>query len=184
MIHDREARVLYRAGPTALALLFALVAWPLVALTMSAVYPVHYVPGPELPASPLARWSAAASAVFLSALVAGPIGGLMVRRRLIAGGLATFAMALAVAIASLPLLPILLGQQVGVGCQSAIAPGLSSSPCDPLITTTNLANNLQAVPFFWLAPFVEPVPVLVLAAGVSVWTAVVTKPSWLRGPIA
>ena len=168
--------------PTVLALLLALVAWPIVAVTIHAVYPWHDVSGPEVPASQLGRWSAAAGAVLLSALVAGAIGGLMVRRRAVAGGLATFAIALAVAIPSLPLLPMLLGEEVGVGCQSAIAPGLTSSPCGALIETGDLGTNLEAVPFFWLAPLVEPIPVLVLAVGVSVWTAAVARSSWLRGP--
>jgi MFS family permease len=180
MIGCLVGKVPARVRPTALALLLALVAWPLVALTMGAVYPHH----PEPPASAFSQWAAAASAVFLSALVAGPIGSLVVRRHVFVGGVFTFVLALVVAIASLPLLPLLLGQEVGVGCQSAIAPGLSSSHCDPVITTTNLANDLQAVPFFWLAPFLEPVPVLVLAVGVSVWTAIVARSTWLRDPFA
>ena len=163
------------AGPTILALVLALVAWPLVALTMTAVYPVHYVSGPELPASPLARWSAAGGAVFISALIAGPIGVLVVRRNVIVGGLFTFLLALMVAIESVILLPLVLGQKIGVACQSAIAPGFSSSPCDPTITTGNLSNDLAAVVFFWLAPLVEPIPVLILAVGVGLWTAVLTR---------
>lgn len=166
------------ARPTALALVLALAAWPLVALTLGAVYPHYNLIGPERPASALGQWSASGGAVLLSALVAGSIGGFVVRRNVIVGGAFTFVLALAVAIASVSLLPALLGEEVGVGCQSAIAPGLSSSPCDPLITTTNLADDLQALPFFWLAPFVEPIPVLILAAGVGVWTAVLTRSSW------
>jgi hypothetical protein len=81
------------------------------------------------------------------------------------------------------LLPLVLGQEVGVACESAIAPGFSSSPCDPVIKTTNLADDLQAVPFFWLAPFVEPIPVLILAVGVGVWTAAVARPTWRRDPV-
>jgi ABC-type branched-subunit amino acid transport system permease subunit len=178
------ARDPVRSGPigmrsTALALVLALVAWPIVTPTMGAVYP-HY---PEPPASALGQWSAALGAVLLSALVAAPIGQYVVRRRVIAGGLLTCAIALAVAVASVPLLPVLLGQQVGVGCESAIAPGLASSSCDPIITTTrSLVDNLEAVPFFWLAPIVEPILVLVLAVGVTIWTVAVARMPWLRGP--
>jgi ABC-type branched-subunit amino acid transport system permease subunit len=180
MISSLAGNVRALVRPTAFALLLALVAWPLVASTMTAVHPVYDVGGPELPASPLARWSAAASAVFISALVAGPIGGIAVRRNAIGGAMLTFVLALMVAIASVTLLPMVLGQEIGVACESAIAPGFSSSPCDPNITTRNLANDLQAVPFFWLAPLAEPIPVLILAVGVSVWTAAIARPTWRR----
>jgi hypothetical protein len=122
-------RVLVR--PTALALLLALVAWPIVAMTLGAVDPNYNGIGPVHHASALGQWSAAASAVFLSALVSGPIGGLVVRRNAIVGGLFTFVLALMVAIESVSLLPTVLGQEIGVACESAIAPGFSSSPCDP-----------------------------------------------------
>jgi len=184
MIRSLASNVRALVRPTALALLLALVAWPLVVSTMTAVYPVYDVGGPELPASPLARWSAAGGAVFLSALVAGPIGSLAVRRNAIGGAMFTFVLALMVAIASVTLLPMILGQEIGVACESAIAPGFSSSPCDPNITTRNLANGLQAVPLFWLAPFVEPIPVLSLAVGVSVWTVAIAKPTWRRHSVA
>ena len=164
---------------TALALLLALVAWPLVAMTLGAV---DLQQRGDPPASAISQWSAAAGAVFVSALVAGPIGGLVVRRNVVFGGACTFVLALAVAIASVMLLPALLGQEVGVACQSAIAPGFSSSPCAPLIRTTNLFADLLELPFFWLAPFVEPIPVLILAVGVGVWTAVLTRSSWGHRP--
>ena len=61
---------------TALALLLALVAWPLVAMTLGAV---DLQQRGDPPASAISQWSAAAGAVFVSALVAGPIGGLVVR---------------------------------------------------------------------------------------------------------
>src|SRR5664280_2750773 len=157
----------------ALALVLALVAWPLVALTLGVVDLQHRG---DPPAFALGQWSA--GAVFLPALIAGPIGGLVVRRSPVVAAVVTFVLALAVAIASVMLLPTLLGQDVGVACQSAIAPGLSSSPCDPVIKTTNLVDDLQAVPFFWLAPFVEPIPVLILAVGVGVWTWVLTRSPW------
>ena len=183
MIRNLVGRIPARARPTALALLLATIAWPIVAVTMTAVDPVHYVSGAELPASALARWSAAASAVFLSALVAGSIGGLLVQRRAIVGGLFTFVLALMVAIASVLLLPLLLGQEVGVACESTIAPGLSSSGCNPTITTEHPEYAVQALSFFWLAPFAEPVPSLVLAVGVSIWTAAVAGLPWRRRQI-
>jgi hypothetical protein len=180
MIRSLVGNVPSLVRPTALALLLALVAWPLVALTLGAV---DLQQRGDPPASALGQWSAAASAVFLPALIVGPIGGLLVQRRVIVGGVLTFVLALMVAIASVTLLPLVLGQEVGVACESAIAPGFSSSPCDPVIKTTNLADDLQAVPFFWLAPFVEPIPVLILAVGVGVWTAAVARPTWRRDPV-
>jgi hypothetical protein len=181
MIRSLAGSVPALVRPTALALGLALVSWPFVASTLGGVSPYG---APEVPASALAQWSAAGGSVFLSALVAAPIGSLVVRRNVIVGGLFTFILALMVAIESVTLLPLALGQEIGVACESAIAPGFSSSPCDPTITTAHLAVDLQAVVFFWLAPFVEPIPVLILAVGVGVWTAAVARPTWRRHSVA
>jgi hypothetical protein len=171
-----------RAGgrPTALALLLALAAWPLVAVTLGAVYPRYAGVGPERPASVVGQWSAAAGAVFLSALVAAPIGASMSRRLgALLGGPFTFVAAVPVAMISVMLPPQLLGQEVGVACESSIAPGFASSPCDPALTS--VADAVRHVPLFWLAPFVEPGPVLVLAAGILIWALIGTHARWWPG---
>jgi len=76
------------ARPTLLALLLALVSLPLVALTMGAVDTTgnHYSLATPIPATALGQWSAAASAVFVSALVAGTIGAPLVRSQKWLGG--------------------------------------------------------------------------------------------------
>ena len=168
------------ARPTALALLLALMSWPIVASTLGAVDLSPAVRGAEPPAPALVQWSAAASAVFLSALVAGVVGGVVVRRHAFLGGLLTFVLALWVAQATVLLLPALLGQSAGVACETVLAPGLAgSSGCDPNITSANTLDvgyALWRTGFLWLAPFAEPVPVLVLGVGVVIWTAVLATP--------
>ena len=167
------------AQPTLLALALAVISWPIVALTLGAVDPSRTVGGNEPPATVLGQWSAAASAVFVSALVAGTIGGFLVRRHAIAGGAATFVLALWVAQATATVLPMLLGEHVGVACRSVLGPGISSgSPCEPIITTENaldFAYDLLRAGYLWLAPFAEPIPVLTLAVGVAVWAAILAK---------
>jgi hypothetical protein len=161
------------AQSTVLALLLALVAWPLVAMTMSVGYRDQYI-GAGLPASALSQWTAAGGGVFLSALVAGPIGGLVVRRDAIGGGVFTFILALTVAITGASLLPALLGQDVA--CWTVNAAGIVS-PCDPITTTARvIIENLQSLPLLFLfAPLAEPVAVLTLALGVAAWTALLTR---------
>ena len=78
----------------------------------------------------------------------------------------TFVIALLVAIPALPLLPAMLGENVGVG-------RVCLDGCWALTTTNNLRDGLFSDVFFMLAPFYEPVPVLILAVGVGVWTYLV-----------
>ena len=78
-----------------------------------------------------------------------------------------------------------LGQSAGVACESLIAPGLSSSDCGPNITSANALDVVYALwrtPFLWLAPIAEPVPVLALAIGVSVWTRALARRPKSRRP--
>lgn len=147
--------------PIALALFFALISWPFVALTLGAVEANQ--------TTTLDPWPAAASAVFPSAILASAIGGGSVRRRAIVGALFTFLTALVVAIAFLPLLPALLGQDIVAGCVS-----FSFGPCGSYaVDSTVPASGLSADVSFVLAPLSEPLPVLILALGVSLWTYLV-----------
>jgi hypothetical protein len=168
------------AQPTVLALLLALVAWPLVAMTMGVGYRDQYI-GAGLPTSVLYQWTAAGGGVFLSAAVAGPIGGLVVRRDAIGGGLFTFLLALIVAITGASLLPALLGQNVA--CWDVSAAGIVS-PCDPITTTARVViEDIQSLPLLFLfAPLAEPVAILTLALGVGVWTGVLAR--WCRPGLA
>jgi ABC-type branched-subunit amino acid transport system permease subunit len=110
------------AQPTALALLLALVAWPIVAMTWGVGYRGQYLNTP--PESALVQWTAAAGGVFLSALVAGSIGGLVVRRNAVAGAIFTFVLALTVAILATTLAPAFLGQENVCDVANIV------SPCD------------------------------------------------------
>jgi hypothetical protein len=162
------------AQPTVLALLLALVAWPLVALTTGVGYRDQYI-NTGVPQPVLVQWTAAVGGVFLSALVAGSIGGLVVRRNAIAGAMFTFVLALTVAIPSAALLPVFLGQRNV--CDVANI----GSPCDPITATGHvIIDDLQSFPLLFLfAPLVQPIAVLLLALGVGVWAAVLTR---LRPP--
>jgi hypothetical protein len=157
-----------RYRPTALALLFALVSLPLVALTLAPTSAGDYMRDQPIPATALGQWSAAASAAFISAMVAGRFGGKVVRRHAIAGSCLTFVIALLVAIPALPLFPAMLGENVGVG-------RVCLDGCWALTATNNLGDGLISDVFFMLAPFYEPVPVLTLAIGVGVWAYLVRR---------
>jgi hypothetical protein len=147
--------------PIALALLFALVSFPLVAMTLGVIEG-------NQPATPLGPWPAA-SAVFPAALVASALGGHTIKSRPLIGGLFTFFAALIVAIAFVPLLPALLGQNIYAGCVS-----LTSGPCGSYVVDSTIpASGLSAALLFILAPLSEPLPVLILAVGVSLWTYLV-----------
>lgn len=152
--------------PTVLALVFAVLAFPIVALTLGAVDPTS---GREpLPAGALGQWSAAAGGVFLPALVAGTVGGPIVRRNSGGGALLTMLIALLVAIPGVLLLPLVLDQRVGFGW-------LCIDGCSSLISTQNPLVGIQADLYVGLAPLVEPVPVLTLAVGVGLWTFIVRR---------
>jgi hypothetical protein len=164
---DLARRLARRGRPTELALLLALLSLPIVALTLSATTADSYLLDEAVPAATLGQWSAAASAVFISAFVAGTLGAPAVRRHAKAGGLFTFLLALLVAIPALPLLPALLGQSVGAG-------GVCYW-CSSATNTKNLLDGLGYDLVFIFAPLVEPVPVLTLAIGVAVWTYLVRQ---------
>ena len=158
----------FRYLPTALALLLALAAWPLVAMTLGTTTGAGSLQGDQPPATFLGQWSAAASAVFISAFVAGTIGARAVRRHAVLGGVFTFLLALVVAVPAVPLLPALLGQCVGVG-------RVCFDVCSEMTGTRNLGDGMASDLFFVFAPFYEPLPVLTLAAGVVIWTRLVRR---------
>ncbi len=166
--------------PPVVALLLACVAWPLVALSIDAVDTttgvVFYGPAPA--ASQLARWSAAGSAVFISAIVAGTVVGPVARRMLVTGAVVAFVVALAVSIAALPLIPAVLGQHVGAGCYD-----YSGGPCNYASSTNDLLFSFESAGLFFVAPLIEPVPVIILALGVAVWSLVVNRAESLSAAI-
>ena len=160
--------------PTVLALVFAVLALPIVLLTLGAVDPTIAArtldpnTGPQpTAASALGQLSAAVGGVFLPALVAGTIGGPIVRRNSGGGALLTILIALLVAVPGVLLLPLALHQNVGVGW-------LCIDGCSSIVSTQFPLSGIQAAEMFvGLAPFIEPGPVLTLAVGVGLWTVIV-----------
>jgi hypothetical protein len=119
-----------------------------------------------LPLTDPGRWSGAAGAVLGSAFVSGTIGGLIVRRHAVIGGMVSLLLAWLVAIAALPVLPGLFQLDVAFQyfCECiARAAALSSDP------TSGLRLLAQAPFALPLSPYYEPVPFVSLAVGVVAW---------------
>jgi hypothetical protein len=112
------------------------------------------------------RWTTGAGAVLISALVAGTIGAPAVRRRLVAGTLFTFLLALATAIAVFPITPAHFGDRVG-------EVNFCIDGCSAMVDSSDPSSGLRAAPLFAWAVFVEPVAMASLAVGVSLWSLVV-----------
>ena len=174
------------SGPTVLAVLLALLSLPLVAISLDAVqatprggamnctgsYPDVFTPDlciyDGLPLTDPGRWSAAAGAVLAAALLAGTIGGRIVRRHAKLGGLLTVLLAWEVAIASIPLLPATFHLDV------AFAQALGWMPA---VRSTEATSGLSAAAT-WLvliSPLAEPVPFVLLLVGVVVWTKLLRR---------
>lgn len=165
------------SGPTVLALFLALLSLPLVVLSLDVVSYYPGVPlgtqGNEVSLLDLGRWSGAGGAVFGSALVAGTVGGMAFRRNAVFAGLAAFLLAWMVAIAALPLLPALLGQEVGFAysCLDSCGPALSSS-------NPTQAIELAVMPWaLMMSVFMAPVPFITLGCGVVAWTKLLHRVS-------
>jgi hypothetical protein len=154
--------------PSAIALMFALLSLPLVAMSINVVDTSHALRegSPSLARSNPGRWVAAASSTLISAAVAGWLGALLVRRHAIAGMVFTFLCALILGIAVLPILPALLGEHSGMVA-------FCIDGCQAVIDSSDSVSGLRAALFFAWAPWLAPVSVGVLAAGVAVWTAIV-----------
>jgi hypothetical protein len=152
-------------GPALLALALALVSLPFVALTLHAYPYSRYQVGFVSDLSPTdpARWTAAVSAVIPSALVTGVVARLVRRHRNLMA--ATFLLAWIVAIATTPVIPTLLGQNVGFG-----GPICIDTCWAPISTSAPAGAPVIAVLFWWLGPLVgEFGPFAVLAAGFVAW---------------
>jgi hypothetical protein len=172
------------SGPTVLAVLLALLSLPLVAISLDAVQAPPWAGAMNcrgglidsrepciydgLPLADLGRWSGAAGAVLAAALVAGAIGGLIVRRHAKIGGLLTALLAWEVAIAAIPLLPATFHLDVAF----AHAEGWM-----PLIRSTEPTSGLSAAAPWWvlISPVYEPVPLVLLLVGVVVWTKLLRR---------
>lgn len=157
-------------APPLVATALALISLPLVAHSLSILDTSTAVSSssPFLADSDPRRWTAGAGSVVLSALVAGAIGAPAVRRRLVAGALFTFILALITAIAAFPIVPATAGDHVGevIFCIDS---------CSAIINSSDPSSGLHAAPLFAWAVLSEPIAVAVLAAGVSLWSLLVRR---------
>jgi hypothetical protein len=155
-------------SPSAIAVLFALLSLPLVAMSINIVDTSYVLRegSPSLARSNPGRWIAAASATLISAVVAGGLGAPLVRRHAIAGMLFTCLCALIVAIAVFPILPAFLGEHFGMAV-------LCIDGCRAVIDSSDPMSGLRAAPLFAWTPWLAPVSMGVLAAGVAAWTLIV-----------
>jgi len=163
--------VAHPAGPTVLALLLAMVALPIVALTLnevettSASYSsVPHSPA-QLPSTDLGRWTAAFGAVVVSALVAGTVGGRIARRRN-SGEILTIVLAWVCAIVAAPLLPAILGQHVGFGV-------ICIDSCSVPVSAANPTSGAFAALLFPVAALFETNALLTLVVGYGIWLGVI-----------
>ena len=159
-------------GPTILAVSLALIALPFVALSLQVYelmdgFPIEDI-HPLSPTDPT-RWTAAASAVLLSALVAGSVGGWLIRHRRGYSYWVALPVAWICGIGGSTLLPALLGQHFGAAPMCIDACGYS-------ITTDQPAwNFLAAVLFFWLAPAYEGQALGCLIVGFVAWSQILVR---------
>lgn len=157
-------------APPLIAVVLAAISLPLVAHSLSIFDTSHAVSSstPFLAGSDSRRWTTGAGAVLISALIAGTVGAPAVRRRLIAGAVFTFFLALIIAIAVFPITPANLGDHVGevVFCIDG---------CNAIVDSWDPASGLRAAPFFAWAAFIEPAAVAALAVGVTLWSLVVRR---------
>jgi hypothetical protein len=145
-------------------MVLAVLSWPLVAASMG----VADLSGGQ--GSAVGLVSASGGAVLSSALIAGSIGGRIADRFPSAAGFCTFLLALNVAIAALPLLPALLGENVGVGCEDVFFTGVHGPCTTYIVRSSRPSSGVEADLLFPLAPLAEPLPTLILAVGVGIWT--------------
>ena len=159
-----------RAAPTALAVCLALLSLPIVALSLDVV---SVTPGVYLGTDPtrlspmeLARWSSAAGAVLAAGLVAGTLGGFLVRSHAKSGAALTFVLAWQIGIAALPIVPALLHTNTGFAY-------FCIDGCSAALDSRNPGTGLQAalIPFaLLLSPLLAPVAFAALSVGVVAWT--------------
>lgn len=161
------------AGPTVLAVALALISLPFVAVTLQVyemestgfqIADIH----PLAPADP-ARWTAAASAVLLSALVAGSAGGWLLRHRSGYSYWVALLLAWICGIGSTTLLPSLLGQHFGAVplCIDGCGYGISTGAPGPTFVAAAL--------FCWLGPISEGPAFGILVVGFIAWSQILTR---------
>lgn len=179
-----DARLLRVAGgpfgPTRLAVVFAVISIPAVAFGVPA-----YVPAPTgsgvarlSPADPVV-WIAAIPAVLAAAVVAGSIGGWVLRRRL-SGFFLTLLLAWVVAIVVIPVGPNVLHLPYGTACFNVLADCGAGVGFSEITTPEGALQVLAANGLTGLAASViyAFIPFVALVIGILVWARAVldTRP--------
>jgi hypothetical protein len=164
------------AGPTVLALLLAALSLPIVSLSLDAVSAPRdvYLSTPIYlaPTDP-GRWLSAAGSVFSAALVAGAIGGLLVRRHARVGAILTFLLAWEIALIALPVVPALLHLDIGFAYVCLDSCGVAIESSDP-------TNGLRLAVLPWaveMSPLFAPASFVALVGGVVAWTRLLRRSS-------
>jgi len=161
------------AGPTILAVSLALISLPLVAVTLQ-LYQMESTGFQTTDIHPLsptdpARWTAAASAVLLSAVIAGFVGGWLLRHRRGYSYWVALLVAWTCGIGGTTLLPSLLGQHFG-------AVPMCIDGCGYSITTDQPGwNFVAAALFFWLGPLYEGQALGALIVGFVAWSQILIR---------
>lgn len=157
-------------APALIAVDLALVTLPLIAVTLTVFDTTQLgywnADVPTLDEADPRRLTTAAGAVLSAALIAGLLGGPLVRRHRTMGALFTFVLASVAAITFYPVVPSMLHQHLG---EAAVCVG----HCEPVVNSDDVLSGVKAVPFFALAVLVEPIAIFVLAVGVYIWAGAV-----------
>ncbi len=160
------------AGPTVLAVAFAMISLPFVAFTLNAYELMDAFQISDIrPLSPTdpARWTAAGSAVLLSGVIAGVVGGWLIRHRRGHSYWVALLVAWICGIGGTTLLPSLLGQHFG-------AAPMCIDSCGYSITTDQPGWNFAAAAlFFWLGPIYEYEALGVLVVGFVAWSQILIR---------
>lgn len=172
------------AGPAMLAAAFALLSLPLVALSLDGVSTAGsmYEPGGPIRLGLIdpGRWVGAFGSVLAAGLVAGTVGGSLVRKHAKIGVFVTLVVAWEVAIAALPVLPALLRMDAGFAyyCLDSCQPAISGKNPDGVLFLL-----VQPWTTLALAPLVAPGPILTLTVGVAVWAWILRHSAALKARI-
>lgn len=160
------------AGPTFLAVAIATISLPFVALTLQVYEFMDAFQTSEIqPLSPTdpVRWTATASAVLLSSVIAGVVGGWLIRHRRGYSYWVALLVAWICGIGGTTLLPSLLGQHFGAAPMCIDACGYS-------ITTDQPGwNFVAAALFFWLGPIYEGPAFGILVVGFVAWSQILLR---------
>jgi hypothetical protein len=152
-------------GPTLTALVLALISAPFVAFAIVRESVPPWIGPFDEPVDPGIAIAIACIAVIAGGLVGGTIGGRLLRRSPVAGLLVAVAVAWPIAIATLPMVPTLLGVEyrTAFGCISS---------CNPTIRAGDLASGaISYAASVFSGVFLIVPPVGALALAIAAWVA-------------